>query len=119
MRTLDYIAFMTIDIVIYAGVPVLVMWLVGRFIGRRTAIVIGFLMMAAVVFLIVALHRTCSAPPICPDGIMDEVACHFPCDAPYAGILGNFVRYSGPISVALILAAILLQYWQFRRQRQF
>lgn len=116
MRTLDFIAIMTIDIIIYAGVPVLVMWVVGRFLRRRIAMAVGFLAIAFDVYMIVGLYNDCNAPPICPDG---PGPCHFLCDAPYAGIFDIFIRYGGPISVALLLAAIFFQYRQFRWQKQF
>jgi hypothetical protein len=111
---IEVIAF---DIVIHAGIPILVMWIAGRLFGPRTAMAVGLLAAAFVLYMIVGIYQHCNAEPICyPPGNMEN--CTFPCDAPVGWMLHTFVRYGGPISVALLVAATSFQYWQFRRQRQ-
>ena len=105
---IEVIAF---QIVINAGIPVLVMWIVGRLIGLRTAMAIGFLAAAFVLYMIVAVYQDCKAPPICPDGD-GQGPCHFPCDAPLGWMLHTFVRYGGPISAAFLMLATFFQYRQ-------
>ena len=113
----EVIAF---DIVIHAGVPILVVWIAGRLIGLRTAITIGLLAAAFDLYMIVGIYQDCNAPPICSGPYGNSMgSCTFPCDAPIGWMLHTFVRYGGPISVALLIAATFLQYRQLRRQKQF
>ena len=119
MWTPDFIPKMATEILILAGAPALVMWIVGRFIGRRPAMVIGFLAIAAVVFLIrymyliLDTHRICTAPP----NFLIFGAVY--CDTPGTIEAYLFVWIAGPIAAALILATTFLQYRQFRWQKQF
>ena len=110
---IEVIAFQT---GINAGIPVLVMWIAGRLIGPRTAMAIGVLATAFVLYVTVSIYQICKVPPICPDGD-GQGPCHFPCDAPIGWILHTFVRYGGPISAAFLILATLFQYRQLLRQR--
>lgn len=114
------IAMNAIMVMIFVGLIVLLMWIVGRFIRREAAMAIGVLAIAFVVYFVVNEYRVCSAEPIFVDpepGSGGAGSSIFPCDAPSGIISYLFIWYTGPITVALLLAATSFQYWQLRRQR--
>ena len=105
--------------VLFVGVPLLLMWAVGRFIRREAAIGIGFLAIAYFVYLIVDMHWICSAEPIIRPGSDPESmgAADFACDAP-GGIFNYlFIWGVGPLQVAILMVATSMQYRQLLRQR--
>jgi hypothetical protein len=116
MPRTDIAIMLAFDVAVHAGLPILLIWLAGRFIGRRTAAVLGVAAIALNLYLIVSLYNICNAPPICPE-FDDQGPCHFQCDAPLGGLLRNFIWYGGPISVALLAVMIALQY-QLRLRRR-
>jgi multisubunit Na+/H+ antiporter MnhC subunit len=97
-----------ICLAILVGIPVLLMWIVNRFIGRRTAIALGLITAALVLYLISDTYRVCTAPPI-------YEAANFPCDAPGGAFIHLFIWIVGPIAVSLLLAATIFHYVNFRR----
>jgi hypothetical protein len=115
----DAIVIIAIYIVIYAGIPALVMWIASRLIGPRTAMAIGFLAGAFVFYEIADMHRVCSAEPVIrpsrtPGGLGFA---DLECDSLVGATYHMFIWYAGPISVALLIAATFFQYREFRRKR--
>ena len=109
------VAIGAVTTAILAGVPVLVMWIVGRFVKRWAAMAVGVLAMAAIIFLVVDSYLICGARPII--GPQSEGVPHIECDGPGGAISYLLIWIIGPVSGALVLAATLFQYRQLLRYR--
>ena len=108
-----------VELAILVGLPVLLMWIVNRFIGRKPAIGIGLIAAAAVLYLIVDTYWACKAPPIfVPSGGSTGEATIFPCDAPVGGLIHLFIWGIGPIAVALLVAVTIFHWVKFQRYQQ-
>jgi hypothetical protein len=106
----------SIELIVLVGLPALVMWAASRFIGRRTAIAIGMIAAAFVLYMMVASYWTCQAPPIfVPSGGSTWEAAIFPCDAPAGVLIHLFIWGIGPTAVAMLLALAFFHYVKFRR----
>ena len=101
--------------ILFVGLPVLLIWIVGRYTRREAAMVIGVVAIAYFVYSIVHTYQVCNAPPVFPDAGDGPV--DFPCDAP-GGIFDHlFIWVVGPVQVVLLLVTTSVQYLQFRRER--
>ena len=118
MSTPDLIILMAISVAAFGGLPILLMWITGRFIGPQVAIIIGLM---AAIYLINEITngvRSCRSVFTPPEpGKGGEGAYAFQCDLIYGAISRNFVWYSGPISILLIVAATYFYYEQLHKQK--
>jgi hypothetical protein len=98
-----------IAMVVLAGLPILLMWLTGRLARRWAAIAIGAGAVGAVGYLIVDTYYgvECGQPIFAP----------VICDAPGGPLYYLFAWFTGPVAIALLLAAISFQYLQLSRHK--
>ena len=118
MPTPDLIILMAISVAAFGGLPILLMWIAGRFIGPQVAIIIGLM---AAIYLINEITngvRSCRSVFTPPEpGKGGEGAYAFQCDLIYGEIYHSFLWYFWPISVSLIAAATYFYYEQLHKQK--
>jgi hypothetical protein len=106
-------------VMIFAGLPILLIWVIGRVAPRSAAIVFGALASIFLVYLIIDSYQDCSAAPIITaasdPGSPPDV--EFACDAPTGVFAWLFILISGPISVVALAIAMSFQFRQLRRER--
>jgi hypothetical protein len=101
-----------VELAFLVGLPVLLMWIADRFMGRKPAIVIGLIATAFVAYAILNTYITCRAPP---DFVASGGAALYNCDGAGGGIAYFFVWGTGPVALALLAAATVYHWAKFQR----
>ena len=108
---LVFLALALPGIAIFAGPPFLVMLIAAQLGRRRTAVAIGLLGTALILYATIDTYMVCNAPISAEAMENDET----PCDLAFGFLPRIFIWFGGPIAAALLLWSTYSQYLRLRR----
>ncbi|MCA3560043.1 MAG: hypothetical protein IOC82_03310 [Aestuariivirga sp.] len=112
---------LAISSAICAALVWLLLLLAGRYLGQRAVWAVGLLLSGLLLYAIVEMVITCSAPPeFVPPDCSDPAVCGdgkmiFACDGPGGALNYGFIYVFGPLMACLVL---LLTFRVAKRPRQ-